>query len=95
MAPQIKMIVKYVMISALFLLSLWALFSLKVDNNFIFGALFKKNIASATTHYGILGQRAPELDLTTWIDGFGNPIKAIRLSSLRGKVVYLYFFQDW
>ena len=45
--------------------------------------------------YGILGQTAPELDLTTWIDENGKAMYPIYLSDLRGKVIYLYFFQDW
>jgi len=44
---------------------------------------------------GILGQQAPELGLTHWIDGEGKPTKPIQLSDYQGKVVYLFFFQDW
>ena len=51
--------------------------------------------ASANVQYGIQGRQAPELNLTNWIDGDGNRIDPIRLSSYRGKVIYLYFFQDW
>lgn len=51
--------------------------------------------ASADSHLGILGQAAPELKLNTWIDGNGKKIAPIQLSDYRGKVVYLYFFQDW
>ena len=51
--------------------------------------------ASEDSRYGILGQPAPELDLTDWIDGEGRPMNPIRLSGLKGKVIYLYFFQDW
>lgn len=51
--------------------------------------------ASATNHLGILGRTAPELELETWIDGNGAEIEPIRLRDYRGKVVYLYFFQDW
>jgi len=51
--------------------------------------------ATAHMHYGIQGQQAPELNLTGWIDGDGNRIDPIQLSSYRGKVIYLYFFQDW
>lgn len=45
--------------------------------------------------YGILNRPAPELELDSWIDGSGKPISQIRLKALRGKVIYLYFFQDW
>ncbi len=49
----------------------------------------------ANDHYGILGRQAPELELNTWIDGEGDKVDPILLSDYRGKVVYLYFFQDW
>ncbi len=52
-------------------------------------------IAEADNHSGILGRQAPELELNNWIDGTGDPIPAIRLNELRGRVIYLYFFQDW
>ena len=51
--------------------------------------------AHAAERYGIVGQTAPELGLNNWIDGSGEAMAPIRLSSYRGKVVYLYFFQDW
>ena len=51
--------------------------------------------ASASTQYGILGQKAPELELNTWIDEDGKPMDPIKLRDYQGKVIYLYFFQDW
>ncbi len=51
--------------------------------------------ASAESHHGIRGQQAPELDLDTWIDGRGVETTPIQLGAYRGKVIYLYFFQDW
>ena len=51
--------------------------------------------ASASNHLGILGQRAPELNLNTWIDADGKKMAPIRLTEYQGKVIYLYFFQDW
>ena len=51
--------------------------------------------ATASGHLGILGQRAPEFNLSNWIDGDGQKMPSIRLSDFRGKVIYLYFFQDW
>ncbi len=51
--------------------------------------------ALANSQYGILGRQAPELELNTWIDGNGKPMDPIKLSDYRGKVIYLYFFQDW
>jgi hypothetical protein len=68
---------------------------------FFIGGFFDTNTplgiqtASAKTQYGILGQLAPELNLSDWIDGNGKKTESIRLSDYRGKVVYLYFFQDW
>ena len=52
-------------------------------------------VAAASTHLGILGQIAPELHLHTWIDGDGREMAPVRLNDFRGKVIYLYFFQDW
>lgn len=51
--------------------------------------------AIASTQYGILGRQAPEIDLDTWIDGNGKPMAPLKLGKYRGKVIYLYFFQDW
>jgi hypothetical protein len=56
---------------------------------------FGMQTASANTQYGILGQQAPGLELDTWIDGNGKPIDPVKLTDYRGKVIYLYFFQDW
>ena len=51
--------------------------------------------ASAKTQYGILGRQAPELNLNTWIDGDGKQMDPVKLKDYRGKVIFLYFFQDW
>ena len=51
--------------------------------------------ARAESHLGILGQQAPNLNLNNWINGDGKKIDPVRLSAYRGKVIYLYFFQDW
>lgn len=59
------------------------------------GAIAETNHSPEQKRYGILGQPAPELKLSNWIDGNGNPTSAIHLRDLRGKVIYLYFFQDW
>jgi hypothetical protein len=58
-------------------------------------AMIGLQTARASTHYGILGRPAPEINLNTWIDGNGRKIEPIRLNDYRGKVVYLYFFQSW
>lgn len=60
-----------------------------------FKAMMTIKSAFAAGPYGIVGQTAPELRLTNWIDGNGEAIAPIHLSRYRGKVVYLYFFQDW
>lgn len=56
---------------------------------------FEIPAAVASTGYGIQGQMAPEFNLTHWIDGRGQKTEPISLADFRGKVVYLYFFQDW
>ena len=56
---------------------------------------FGMQTVSANTQYGILGQQAPGLELDTWIDGNGKPMDPVKLTDYRGKVIYLYFFQDW
>ncbi len=56
---------------------------------------FNMSTASADNQYGIQGQIAPAWNLSTWIDGNGQIIDPIRLADYRGKVVYLYFWQDW
>ena len=51
--------------------------------------------SSASNQYGILGLKAPELGLNTWINGDGKPMDPVEIGDYRGKVIYLYFFQDW
>ncbi len=67
----------------------------EINNLPVAGALIGLDEASASAQYGILGHLAPELKLNTWIGGDGEDIEPIRLKDYRGKVVYLYFFQDW
>ncbi len=45
--------------------------------------------------YGILGKMAPKFSAQTWVDGNGAITDPILLSDLKGKVIYLLFFQDW
>ena len=61
----------------------------------LLSAVFETQRASANTQFGILDQEAPELELNSWIDGNGKPMDPVKLKDYRGKVVYLYFFQDW
>ncbi|MDX2453447.1 hypothetical protein [Desulfosarcina sp.] len=58
-------------------------------------AIFGLQTAAANSRYGILGSTAPEFELDTWIDGDGNSMPPLRLGDYLGKVVVLYFFQDW
>jgi thiol-disulfide isomerase/thioredoxin len=44
---------------------------------------------------GIVGQAAPELGLDHWIGPDGAPLDPVRLADLRGKVVYMLFWQSW
>ena len=57
--------------------------------------IYETKPAAAHSHLGILGRRAPELNLDNWIDADGKPRAPIQLGDYRGKVIYLYFFQDW
>ena len=83
---------KYVIITTLVLMG--ALMFL-VGDIFDSRTPFKISTALADSRLGILGRPAPELNLSTWIDGNGEKTQSVRLSDFRGKVVYLYFFQDW
>ncbi len=47
------------------------------------------------TRYGIVGQSAPELKVSQWIDGQGAATEDIRLSELDGKFKVIYCFQAW
>ena len=59
------------------------------------GKFFSIPPATAEAHSGILGQPAPALNLHDWIDGNGKKMEPVRVEDYRGKVIYLYFFQDW
>ena len=86
---------KHVVFLISFLTSLWVLPLPKISKFSTFYDMIGIQTASATTRYGILGKPAPALKLNTWIDGNGKKTKPIRLKDYRGKIVYLYFFQDW
>jgi len=81
--------------SVIILIGVWAI--LPIGMNYLFDSSDTIGLhpASAEMQYGILGQQAPELNLATWIDGAGNPMDPIKLKDYRGKVIFLYFFQDW
>ena len=72
-----------------------AILMLLLMNVSIFQSSLDVQFASANSHLGILGRQAPELNLDNWIDVDGKKMQPVHLGELRGKVVYLYFFQDW
>jgi hypothetical protein len=76
-------------------LSAWIVFHVGIIDSKNSGIIAGLPTAAAGAQYGIQGQQAPELNLTTWIDGNGLSIDPVELNTLRGKVIYLYFFQDW
>jgi thiol-disulfide isomerase/thioredoxin len=51
-------------------------------------------VKAAANGYGIEGQIAPELEVSQWIDGTGQPT-SFKLSNERGKFVLLECWQAW
>ena len=45
--------------------------------------------------YGIAGQQAPELEVTKWVDGEGQPTDPILLANNKDKFQVIYCFQAW
>ncbi len=90
---QIKL--KLVVFSVTILIGTWIILPYGMDYFFDSSDTVGLQTASANSQYGILGRQAPELNLNTWIDGAGNPMDSIKLRDYRGKVIFLYFFQDW
>ena len=86
---------KLAVFSVITLIGAWVILPFGMNYFFESSDLVEWQTASANMQYGILGQQAPELNLTTWIDGDGKQMDPIRLSDNKGKVIYLYFFQDW
>ena len=78
-----------------FLVCLWIILPSKINDPAGISERTGMDQALASSQYGIRGQTAPELRLDTWIDQNGEKTAPIRLSDYRGKVIYLYFFQDW
>ena len=76
-------------------MAIW-FFQMTVNHNFLNPySMVGIGAAWAASRYGISGIAAPELELETWIDGEGKKIEPIILKDFYGKVIYLYFFQDW
>ncbi len=45
--------------------------------------------------YGIIGKKAPDFNVSTWVDAEGKKISPINLSDFPGKKVVLFGFQSW
>ena len=86
---------KPAMFSVVLIVGGWVILHLGMDYFFESNDVIELQTAAAGMKYGILGQQAPELNLTTWIDGNGKPMDPIKLKDYRGRVIFLYFFQDW
>jgi len=52
------------------------------------------NAFAAKHNYGIVGTKAPELEISDWIDGAGKPT-SFKLADHRGKFVFMEFWQSW
>ncbi|MBT8495150.1 MAG: TlpA family protein disulfide reductase [Deltaproteobacteria bacterium] len=57
-------------------------------------SLLAPSLADGKRKYGIHGHKAPKLNVGTWFN-LPKGKKSIDLPELRGKVVYLLFFQSW
>ena len=56
--------------------------------------LLPASVFAAPDGYGILGQAAPELEISHWVDGEGKPTK-FSLAEQRGKFVFIECWQAW
>ena len=84
-----------VFVNFLFLSGIWMILHMAIIDSNYTRAIPGLRAAIAGAQYGIQGQPAPKLNLANWIDGDGLPIDPIEVNDYRGKVIYLYFFQDW
>ena len=48
----------------------------------------------AKAKHGILGQQAPKLGVETWFN-LADGAVAPEIAQLRGKVIFLFFYQSW
>ena len=48
----------------------------------------------ASRNYGIIGQSAPELDVSQWIDANGKP-SSFKLADHKNKFIFMEFWQSW
>jgi peroxiredoxin len=58
------------------------------------GVIGSAEDANARRVRGIVGQKAPALDVNTWFN-LAPGKKSVRLKDMRGKVMMLFFFQSW
>lgn len=49
---------------------------------------------AASRNYGIIGQSAPELDVSQWIDANGKP-SSFKLADHKNKFIFMEFWQSW
>jgi len=59
------------------------------------GAIGLAGVTEAKSTRGIVGQIAPALNVSHWIDGHGETTSPFSVAEHRGKWVYLKCFQDW
>jgi len=52
------------------------------------------SVEGSNPQLGILGRSAPELEVDAWFN-LPEEIEQVSLADLKGKVVYLFFFQSW
>jgi len=95
MKLKLKHKMKIVVFSIIFFISFGGVPIPQMNRFPVFNDMIEIPTASAETEDGILGQPAPELELNTWIDENGKETESIKLKDYRGKIVYLYFFQNW
>ena len=88
-------ILKLSIYTVILLMGVWVILPHGMNHLFDSSDTIGLQTASADMQYGILGRQAPELNLTTWIDGNGKPMDPVKLKDYRGNVIFLYFFQDW
>jgi len=57
--------------------------------------LFPLSGQAISQDYGILGQTAPELDVSRWIDANGKEAKSFKLTNHKNKFIFMEFWQSW
>ena len=57
--------------------------------------ILDNKIRNTPAGYGIIGQEAPELQVTQWVDANGVKMDPVYLDDYKGKFKVLYCFQAW